>query len=278
MIGLVNNEIEESYSFYRNLRANSYAYTFDVENIISRGVYTRISEAPDLLIEFIPQLQDFALKSDFLEFYKSNLSYYNKLIKNYESKIPVMQMWQWLETKFSNKVNSYKLILSPLVGSHHFTMNFEDNGFIENLMFINVVDMKEFSEVNIGNISRQIFTEIDHNYVNPTTKFYSKQILNAIGDYKTWNTSNGYSSTIMTFNEYMTWGIFTLFAKEYFKPSAYKQINLNTELIMIKSRGFIKFDRFNQELLKMYLAASNNKYFNNLYPGIINWMENQDDK
>ncbi|MBT8393372.1 MAG: DUF4932 domain-containing protein, partial [Bacteroidia bacterium] len=277
LIRLVDKEIANNYSFYRNLRANSYAYRFDGNNIISKRIYTRISEGPDLLKELIPLLQDFAVKSDFLSFYQTNANYFNNLIKNYNKNIPVNEMWQWLETMFPNKVNSYKLILSPLVGNHHFTMKFKYNGFIETLMFINVIDIQNISKINVGNISRQIFTEIDHNYVNPATKVLDKQILNSMSDYKKWNSSSVYSSSIKTINEYMTWGTFTLFAWEFFEKSVFEQINLNTELIMVKSRGFTKFDLFNQELLRLYIEKSGDKSANNLFSDIISWMNSQDD-
>ena len=52
-------------------------------------------------------------------------------------------------------------------------------------------------------MSRMLFTEIDHNYVNPTTNFdeYIKDVVKAFSNIAKWNKGSSYGRPALTFNE-----------------------------------------------------------------------------
>jgi len=76
-------------------------------------------------------------------------------------------MWDWLQERFPDRYNSYKIYFSPLVGGAHATQNFSDSGYRETVMFVNAPIFADTSTSMENEIdaSRTIFTEIDHNYV-----------------------------------------------------------------------------------------------------------------
>jgi len=63
-------------------------------------------------------------------------------------------------------------------------------------------------------MSGVVFTEIDHNYVNPGTSKYEKLIDSIFSNRSAWtkhgNSSDYYDSPVRVFNEYMTHAAFCL--------------------------------------------------------------------
>ena len=65
-------------------------------------------------------------------------------------------------------------------------------------------------------------------------------------DWKKWNkTKEGnkgyYESTYLTFNEYMTWAAFTLYAYDSYPAADFEKINQRVEAFMITGRGFHRY-------------------------------------
>ncbi len=130
-------------------------------------------------------------------------------------------------------------------------------------------------EINIGLASGTVFTEIDHNYVNPVTSKYWKEIDNIFKNDHIWivrNSSNrGYDKGEYVFNEYMTHAVFCLYMNEnYGGETANYVIDKRIEL-MEKRRGFIKFREFFNKLSDLYIKRDNNDKVSDLYPQIIEW-------
>lgn len=94
--------------------------------------------------------------------------------------LPVRPMWTWLEREFPNtRYQSYRIVLSPLIGGSHSTQRYfaEDGAkvFGENVMFVcgtaHLDAIPTLGEKQKeGLMSGIVFTEIDHNYVNPATE------------------------------------------------------------------------------------------------------------
>ncbi|MEL7123552.1 MAG: DUF4932 domain-containing protein, partial [Bacteroidota bacterium] len=127
------------------------------------------------------------------------------------------------------------------------------------------------------NTSLSILLEIDHNYINPISDQYINEIESAIPDYKKWNNrKRGYSSNLSTFNEYMTWAVFSLYVKEN-KPSHQVDTMIDIqEKFMVESRKFIHFRAFNQELIRLYDDQKNETgkvEIETLYSPMLKWME-----
>jgi hypothetical protein len=284
---------------YYDFRENSFAFNFNPANsalsnskLNYNGPYYHVygKELADssLFGKLKPLVEDFAERSGFRKFYESNSVYYANEVRRQKELLPARQMWKWLEDQFpQNKYQSYRIVFSPLIGGSHSTQRFstynKTGWFTENVMFICGTDrydkMPDLSEKHKeGLMSGIVFTEIDHNYVNPATGKYAKLVDSIFSDRAVWstkrNTSDFYGSPVSVFNEYMTHAVFSLYILDtYDKPTADFIIDYR-ESLMVNKRNFIKFKEFNRELIK---KRQEHKELNTaeLYPFMIDWCKKQ---
>lgn len=287
------------YSQYLNFRENSFAFNFkpagaklqNYELLLSGPYYYVFGDQyadSSLFGKLKPLVEDFAKKSDFRKFYTSNKEYYQQEIKRLKELLPVRQMWAWLEKEFpKTKYQSYRVVFSPLIGGSHSTQNYSTyqggSIFRENVMFISdaerVDSIKTLSEKQKeGLMSRVIFTEIDHNYVNRETNKYSARIDSIFSIRGKWAADNPgasfYGSSVPVFNEYMTWAVFCLYANEVYDNTAFPFINNETISRMVEKRGFVRFKEFNQALQDIRVKHKDLKVVD-LYPYILDWCAHQ---
>lgn len=284
---------------YYDFRENSFAFNFQNPKsgssdtkLLFNGPYYYVygDELADssLFGKLKPLVEDFAAKSKFRQFYKSNLNYYKKEIQRQKELLPVRIMWDWLENQFpNNKYQSYRIVFSPLIGGSHSTQRYstynKTEWFRENVMFIcgtgRYDSVKTFSEKQKeGLMSGVVFTEIDHNYVNPVSNKYAKQIDSIFSKRSVWaehgNNSDYYGSPESVFNEYMTHAVFCLYILDtYDKPTADFVID-NREQLMVSRRNFIKFKEFDRELIRLRQEHKDLKVYE-LYPMILDWCKQQ---
>ena len=146
-------------------------------------------------------------------------------------------------------------------------------------MFIACADRDEaYSEtMNELSESRVVFTEIDHNYVNPTSDKYLTQINSIFSDRKKWlneELTTAYETPFKVFNEYMTFAVYTLYISDLYDEKDWQEYLPKMEGQMKDARGFIKFDAFNKTLLTYY-QANPNKTMEEYYDFILGWSEKQ---
>lgn len=227
-------------------------------------------------------MSDFSKTTNFKQFYRDHQPYYDSLISLSYDLCDYRRMWNWLEAQFPNKYESYRIVYSPLTGGFHSTMNLqsEDGDIKQTLMFVSApilsANVEAISVAEQANKCRIVFTEIDHNYVNPLTSTYIAKLRDAMPDYRRWNTGKqGYASEYETFNEYITWGVFSLYALDTFPKSELESILEQQENFMVKFRGFPKFKEFNRELLKRYRERQEDKMVADLYPEMLAWVSEQ---
>ena len=188
-------------------------------------------------------------------------------------------MWEWIEKKFPQRYESYSIYFSPLISGIHSTQNLSDNGFKETIMFINApIFTKNYTEKDKEAIlSRMVFTEIDHNYVNPTTDSFL-ELQTIMEPLECWNNgAQGYGNSYATFNEYMTWAVFTLYLYDNFDKEVFEKRNKIESDFMVNGRGFVKFNEFNDFVLNWYLKNSD-KPLEDLYPEVMKWIGHNDCK
>ena len=228
-------------------------------------------------------LRDFVEKSNFRAFYAQQKDYYQRQIGRADRYMPMQKMWKWAESQFPARYDSYKIFLTALDGGFHSTFRVTNNGFGQTLMFVtapnDLPDTRTEAEKE-GAWSRTVFTEIDHNYVNPVTDTYRKQVEAAMPDWKKWNQTKAgnkgaYDSAYLTFNEYMTWAVFSLYAYDHFSPEDFEKINKKEADFMVNGRGFHRFREFNQFVLTCYKNRTANQTVADLYPAIIGWLKKQ---
>jgi len=263
------------YSF----RDNSLSYRFDGDRIVHAGQYFNICR-PNRFGRHLAHLEHFARISRFRQFYRGNLTFYEQQIQLYRAKVLVRRMWTWLEERFPNRHDCYKVVFSPLVGSSHQTRSYANQGFSETIMFVSGPGESPDTTDSIeqGYRSRTVFTEIDHNYVNSITRDYLDRVNRVFTDPNQWNQQDNthYPSAEMTFNEYMTWAVFVLYVYDTFEPEEADIIfRQHTADIMIKHRKFPRFTEFTQELLRLYRNRTEGQSIPDLYPAILDWIQNQ---
>jgi hypothetical protein len=286
MIDTINNHItavldmEKSYPYYWAFKMNACSYLFDKNNaIVDDGIIHNMGfeNTDDPIKPNIKLIEDFARQSNFRRFYKKHQPYYNSLLTIYREINPVDKMKQWLETKFPNKYDYYRITFSPLVGNAHSAQCFEDNGFKQMVMFVRRAESSPKYNRNVNEMLQSliVFTEIDHNYVNPVSDRYLDHINKALANLNLWAKEDGaYKTPYMVFNEYMTWAIFSLYCYDNYPEKDVEQFIRIMEGDMMSGRGFIKFDKFNQKLISLY-RGNPNLNFVELYDKILTWCEEQ---
>ncbi|WP_418510583.1 hypothetical protein [Corallibacter sp.] len=127
-----------------------------------------------------------------------------------------------------------------------------------------------------GLISGIVFTEIDHNYVNPTSSKFRKEIDEIFKNDTVWAKKDRltYKNPIEVFNEYMTHAVFCTWVKETYTKENAKFIIREREALNVEKRGFFKFKAFNQELLKLR-SLHPNLTITQLYPYMLDWSKLQ---
>ena len=268
--------------YYYYLKMDSYAFVFSGNKIINEGVYDRPGGGERNELEYyIPALQAFAIKSGFREFYKRQSNYYLELKKDYTNSINIASMKDWLGKQFpTTRYSATKVIFSPLVGWNQSASFFSDNGFTEahahvNFPFVNQDVKKLPADILKGQRMKIAFTEINHGYINPEAEKYRKIIDSVFTDLSKWTTIGKPSSTYITpltcFEEYMNWGLVTLYYLDIFDKKAFDTLNMGNEKTMVELRGFQRFKEFNEELLRLYRNKKPGQTVADLYPAIIEW-------
>lgn len=260
---------------YSRLKMNSCGYVWQADRLQKDPTYGVVGwEDKDHIAPLKTLLEDFAQCTHFHRFYQQHQPYYDSLMREQQVHVPVDQPWRWLEQQFPARYDAYRITFSPLVNGSHSTARFAGNGFKETIMFICppfAVDGVSDSVEN-GLLLRIIFTEIDHNYVNPVSEQHLGAIKQAFGDRSRWakgGDADSYSSVYAVFNEYMTWGVFTLYCYEHYSARDFRVINERSEKQVGQRRGFYRFAAFNAMLLKLYQHKKASETIVDLYPQII---------
>ncbi len=257
-----------------SFRSDAYAFSFDKNNQLKRDYefYANPGVAP--FDKHLDLINDFVKVTNFRSFYSQHKDYRNKMRKTYKKTQYLPEMKAFLEAEFGKQIASdkaYKVILSPFV----YRMNCHRE--IDSLTvadFITVPDyvVSDTIEANAKNIATSIhnlFTEMDHGYVNPTTKKIDSLITQKF-DENIWNDKSGYeNSGNAVFNEYMTWAVYDIFLQKYF-PEYTKQAGLNWSF-QNDSRGFQYAQLFTQKLLELYNNKKPNQTIVDLYPAMLDW-------
>ena len=281
---------DDYFQRYYNFRENSICYEFEEDNLIYAKPYAHVWGYSDVMQggafrELAYLVQDFAIKTEFRKFYQENLTYYQRLENREKELMPIDKMWRWLEKEFPSKIQSYKVVFSPLIGGSHSTQKFHHGSFMnskfyEVVMFVNSsesIDQDEnYSEQQKeGLMSGIVFTEINHNYVNPTTSQYRKEVDSLLANLENWATKDAlanYGSAYAVFNEYMTHALFCLYVQESYSEEIANFVIQDREALMDR-RGFNKFKQFNKILLTRLEKESRRKPVAEYYPEVLKQME-----
>jgi hypothetical protein len=255
-------------------RESAYNYAFVGDSISVTGPYVNFEEGNSILDD-IDLWEDFARESRFQDFYNAHRPVYESMVNDAKKHLPVQQMWQWCERRFPNRYNTYRIIISPLVNGFHSTQKIESKAFNECIMFICGADGYDgyTKKEKEGLYSGIVFTEIDHNYINPVSDRYRSQ-LDQVFDNDIWikkqSQAEGYGDGTGYFNEYFTHAVYLLYVQDYYSKSELATISKNRIDLMLW-RGFPKFKEFYLHLKFLYEHNGAKDDLTLLYPELIKW-------
>lgn len=249
-----------AYKYYYALKMNACAYSFDKDGHIRHtGMVQQIGKSWN---DFDPMtdlalFEDFAKVSGFRDFYRANQSYYNSLLSSFHKISPVDKMQKWLDTKFGFGYDSYMIFFSPLNHGAQAATQFTQGDFKQTFMFIcKSPEYPEYTpslnELLSGWI---VFTEIDHNYVNPVSDKNLAYIERTFSNRDKWaqgEVTQAYPDPYTVFNEYMTFGLYTLYAIDHYEEEEVMTFLPMFESMVENVRGFIRFKDFNRAMLDRY--------------------------
>lgn len=271
-----------SYYYYYALKMNACAYSFNANgNIVNDGNIKQMAKGWNTFdpMKDVKVFEDFARVSNFRQFYKENQTYYNELLATYNQLNPIHKMQSWLDKKFGFGYGSYVVYFSPLINGAHSTNRFENNGLTQTIMFIAKAHFDE-SKTQIENellASRVVFTEIDHNYVNPVSDKFIEKINKALSNRAVWaepKITDAYQNPYKVFNEYMTFAVYGLYVNDNYQKEDAEKYLPQLESMMADVRGFSKFKTFNQTLLAKYKENPLVK-MEDLYEYMLKWCDRQ---
>ena len=276
---------------YFNFRDNSFCYTISGNSIVANNQYFKVNSdnSENLFKKYLLLINDFYKVSNFHKFYKMNQNYYDSLLKEERVFMPAKKMWMWLENNFPGRYQSYRVVFSPLINGSHETQIFswisdKIEFFREAVMFVCSTErIKNSNHLNNnqreGIASGILFTEIDHNYCNPISYQYQKQIDSAFSNRNFWVKPTGdvelYPSAISIFNEYITHGIYLLYELGNLNKSDFEVVKKDRIDLMVNHRKYYRFEAFTNKLIDLYLKKSPNQTASSLYPYIIEWCKQQ---
>lgn len=277
--------LRENVVNYFLLSGNAYGFKFNGSKLIPTKVYNfpakgigKYEIKVNPILTYAKEIEEFAKETEFRKFYKNHAQYYNQLKTEYQDFATISAQKEWLENRFDYKINSYRVLTSPLIAGMNATHTFEDNGFKEILLFLPTIRSdKDWSEKfkQVMN-TRIIFTEIDHNYVGPVSEKNSEKINSIFNNREKWVNSENkstvhYPNPIKVYDEYLTWGLFILYSYDKVgnDTELFQQIVNNVNDMMIK-KGFPKSKEFNSQLLNLY-KNSKDKKIENLYIPLLEW-------
>ncbi len=270
----------ESYMYYFAMKMNACTYEFTEDGkIVNQGFIKELAKGWSTLDPFKDKalMEDFAKTSNFRAFYQENKPYYDELLTTYETLNPIGKMQKWLDKKFGFTYGNYSIYFSPLIAGAHSTKAFDTDDFKQTFMFIARADFDDSMTRTMNELveSRVVFTEIDHNYVNPVSVKFLDGINASLSNRDRWvqgEMNDMYADPYMVFNEYMTFAVYSLYIHDNYPEKEVLAYLPKMETQMEQLRGYPQFKAFNRTLLEHY-KSNPNQSINELYTFILKWCE-----
>jgi hypothetical protein len=265
----------DSMDSYINLRNSSYRWRLCGSGWCRHAFLGRWSsrDQGDAFSENIELIQDFTEVSGFLRFYEEHRPYYDELVRLYESRVDLNGMIGWLTREFGGGYQAYTILFSPLILGNQATTRKIGETFGQVFM---IVDPPAQTEDLAGalNSFKWVFTELDHNFVNPLSDRHEEKINAVFSDRRLWTAggqSGGYSSPIAVFNEYMTWAVYLLYVQDHFDEETSREHAAVVTEFMEERRGFPNFGDFLAQLKAERRRVD--APISTLYPELLEWAE-----
>ena len=278
---------ESVYAYFRN-KMNGYAFEFDANGqIIRSAIYDRTGfddDTTNTMLPHLAEMQSFANATGFRSFYAGERSFYDSQIAYLRDNSDTAGITSWLQGNFPG-VRAYdgvKIIFSPLVGYNQSLTTFDYDGYRELQPHVNYPYRAlsglspEASAIQRANI---LFTEMNHGFIGQPSDQNAAAIDVAIGDRAFWaddaKAARTYGSDLALFNEYMNWGLVSLYHYDRMNEADRALSRTQVENMMVNNRGFRQFVPFNAFLVNAYANRAPGQTLADLYPEIIAWFAAQ---
>jgi len=269
------NYSRERWEEYLSFRTDSYAFTFDENNQLKRKFAFYTNEGIEPFDDHLKLINDFVKKSNFRDFFSQNKEYYNKVSDKYKKTQYLNKMREFLINEFGEQYSNdekYNVVLSPFVYRMNCHRAIDSTTVADFITIPDYVlsDTISTNEKDIATSIHNLFTEMDHGYVNPTTNQYKELVAKNFNP-NLWDNNSGYNENnrFGVFNEYMTWAVYDIFLKKHF-PSYASEVGLNWSF-QNDSRGFEYAQLFTQQLLTLYNQKDDKETLKDLYPKVLEW-------
>lgn len=273
LIRKLNDELrgERMWQGYYGFRENAVSYVFDGDRIRLGKDYPSPVWRPNRFEDHRKLVEDFARASGFRAFFEQHRSWYAGRVAAYRERVALASMLEWLDARFPSRYDRNRVVFSPLIYGSHSTQRFGS----QTIMFVAGPDVANDSlpvARQNAQLARIVFTEIDHNYVNPMSDRFRPEIDRAFRDIPRWNrdTQAGmYATPYAVFNEYMTWGVFLLYARDTYDAPTFDAVRAEVTTMMEGQRGFFRFGSFMAKLFDASPAGRFNP--DEAYRAILAW-------
>lgn len=275
LVVALNKALEQDKEAYISFRNSGFAYHFEFDKLVESKDYRNFNSRLGIN-DFKLQLEDFAQRSGFRKFYAKHKLYYKSLIDAHQQWVNVKEMKTWLENRFSNRFNAYRVILSPLVSNKHTINTFSDSDFKEAVLFINAFDPSATrSESTLQTRYRLwsiAFTEMSRLYLDPVSDRHINEVNTTFNNSTYWKSPNGSNENKANsiFNEYMKLGLLTLYMNDHMSSADFTAIYETHKTTAENKLGFQRFGLFSDELLKLH--RNGEKDIDKLYTYMLEWM------
>lgn len=270
----------DNYAWYNSFRLNSYLYCFDGEWVFLRSceplshIYGRVANQ---FVQHAELIVDFVWDTDYRTFFAEHEAYYEQLEGDFRARVPLEEMWAWLEERYPTRVDRYEIVFPAAGYGVHHTNAVDYGDFLVGYLFLEHVS--HLPEDEIYRAHRMVFTELDHRYDSPISKsdeYEYKELLNGkdLFGAELWvdreRLGRSYAWGSQVFAEYMTWAMFELWAAEHYDQATLAKVHEDVTTIMVDQRGFLRYEDFAAELKRLY-AAREGMSMLPLYDDLIEW-------
>lgn len=178
--------------------------------------------------------------------------------------VDLADMQAWLDAQFMARPAAMQVYVSPVTGGWNFT-NLDP---VTPRLWVPAPSPSTSEDAKLA-IARGIFTEMDHNYVNPATKRLRARAYGFMTVEKGWATERGwedYGSPELVVNEYMTFAAFVAYAQGRLNEDSLARLEVAVDGLMVR-KGFPKFAAFWRELKLQRASAA--APLEALYPAVL---------
>lgn len=227
----------------------------------------------DLFTVHLRLIEDFAQQSRARTFLDRNRPLIESASADLLRIIDLSDIQRWLEAQFSARPRAVRLFVSPLTSGWNWTSIGESQPKI----WVPAPRLATFDNpverfVTIGTV----FTEVDHNYVNPATATHLPSLQTMIARREDWGTPSAwenYETSELVFNEYMTWAVFLEYVRDRMTATDFSVFRERIVRFMQTRRGFVRFGLFADSLSQ--LRRQSNRPIEQLMDALISTLGSQ---